>query len=52
MRDGDVLRKKMDVAVSFGGVAGCARVAPVEDITEKVRPNILGGNKAAGSLAT
>ena len=52
MRDWDVLRKKVDVAVSFGGVAGCARAAPLEDVKGKVRPNIPGGNKAAGNLAT
>ena len=49
MRDRDVLRKKVDVAVSFDGVAGCARGAPVED---QVRANIPGGNEAAGSPAT
>ena len=46
------MRKKLDVAVSFGGMAGCARAAPMEDITRKVRPNPPGGNKTAGSLAT
>ena len=41
----------MDVAVSFGSMASSARAAPMEDIPRKVRPNIPGGNKAAGSLA-
>ena len=41
----------MDVAVGFGGMASSARAAPMEDITRKVRPNIPGGNKAAGSSA-
>ena len=40
LRNGDVLRKELGVAVSFGSVAGCARAAPMEDITGKVRPNI------------
>ena len=52
LRNGDVLRKELGVAVSFGSVAGCARAAPMEDITGKVRPNIPGGDQAAGSLAT
>ena len=52
LRNGNVLRKEMNVVVSFGGVASCAIVAPMEDITRKVRPNIPGGKKAAGSLAT
>ena len=41
----------MDVAVSFCGVAGGARAAPMEDITGKVRPNITGGDEAAGGTA-
>ena len=52
LRNGNVLRKELGVAVSFGGVASCARLAPMEDITRKVRPNILGGDQAAGSTAT
>ena len=52
IRDWDVLRKKVDVAVSFSFVVGCARAAPVEDVMGKVRPNMLGGNKVAGSPAT
>ena len=40
LRNGDVLRKELGVAVSFGSVAGCARAAPMEDITGQVRPNI------------
>ena len=46
------MREELDVAVSFCGVAGGARAAPMEDITGKVRPNIPGGNQAAGSSAT
>ena len=46
-----MLRKKLDVAVSFGSMASSARAAPMEDIPRKVRPNIPGGNKAAGSSA-
>ena len=41
----------MGVAVSFGSMASSARAAPMEDIPRKVRPNIPGGNKAAGSSA-
>ena len=47
-----MLREELDVAVSFCGVAGGARAAPMEDITGKVRPNIPGGDEAAGSAAT
>ena len=46
------MREELDVAVSFGGVAGGARAAPMEDITGKVRPNVPGGDQAAGSAAT
>ena len=46
------MREELDVAVSFCGVAGGARAAPMEDITGKVRPNIPGGDEAAGSTAT
>ena len=46
------MREELDVAVSFCGVAGGARAAPMEDITGKVRPNILGGDEAAGSATT
>ena len=52
LRNGDVLREELGVAVSFGGVAGGARAAPMEDITGKVRPNVPGGDQAAGSAAT
>ena len=52
LRNGDVLRKELGVVVSFGSVAGCARTAPMEDITRKVRPNIPGGDQAVGSSAT
>ena len=47
-----MLREEVDVAVSFGGVAGSARAAPMEDIPGKVRPNVPGGDQAAGSAAT
>ena len=46
------MREELDVAVSFCGVAGGARAAPMEDITGKVRPNIPEGDEAAGSAAT
>ena len=46
-----MFREELDVAVNFCGVAGGARAAPMEDIPRKVRPNIPGGNKAAGSSA-
>ena len=46
------MREELDVAVRFCGVAGGARAAPMEDITGKVRPNIPGGDEAAGSAAT
>ena len=52
LRNGDVLRKELSVAVSFGSAASCARSAPMEDITRKVRPNIPGGDQATGSAAT
>ena len=42
VRNGDVFREELDMAVSFGGVASCARAAPMEYITRKVRPNITG----------
>ena len=38
--------------VSFGGVASGARAAPMEGITGKVWPTILGRYQAAGSSAT
>ena len=52
LRDGDVLGMKVDMAVSFGGVASCAGAAPMENIPREVGPNIPGGNKAGVSLAT
>ena len=46
------MREEVDVAVSFGGVAGSVRAAPMEDIPGKVRLNVPGGDQAAGSAAT
>ena len=46
------MREELDVAVSFCGVAGGARAAPMEDNMGKVRPNIPGGDEAVGSAAT
>ena len=52
LRNGDVLRKNLDMAVSFGSVASCAGTAPMEYIPREVGPNIPGRNKAVGSPAT
>ena len=46
------MREEVDVAVSFGSVAGGARAEPMEDIPGKVRPNVPGGDQAVGSAAT
>jgi len=40
------------MAVGFGGVAGGTGAAPVEHITGKVMPDILGGDEAASGAAT
>ena len=50
-RDGNVNGEELDMAVGFGGVAGGAGTAPVEDITREVGQDISGGDKAAGGPA-
>ena len=47
-RNGNVDRKELDMAVGFCGVAGGAGTAPAENIMGEVRPDISGGDEAAG----
>ena len=50
--DRDRLRAEGSVAVDFGGLAEDAGAAPAVDVGSKVRPDVAGGDEAAGGAGT
>ena len=49
-RNRNMLRRDVGVAVDFGSLTGETGVTPGSDVTRKMRPDIKGGNEAAGSM--